>query len=78
MIINVNVDVLDELSNNQKQRLVDELYDLGFIPKQIGVTVSQNTESDFDKLVSKIIGNKHQLTIDEERIIASIAEKIIL
>lgn len=78
MIINVNVDILDELSNNQRQQLADELYDLGFIPKQIGVTVSQNPESDFDKLVSKIIGNKHQLTIDEERIIASIAERIIL
>lgn len=78
MIINANVDVLDELSNNQRQQLADELYDLGFIPKQIGVTVTPNADSDFDKLVGKIIGNKHRLTIDEERIICEIAEKIVL
>lgn len=78
MTINVNVDVLDELSNNQKQQLADELYDLGFIQKQIGVTVTPNTDTDFDKLVSKIIGNKHKLTIDEERIICEIAERIVL
>lgn len=78
MTINVNVDVLDELSNNQRQQLADELYDLGFIPKQIGATVTPNTDTDFDKLVSKIIGNKHKLTIDEERIICEIAERIVL
>jgi len=78
MIITVNVDVLDELSNNEKQELSDDLYALGFVPKQIGVASTANLDTDFDKLVSKIIGNKHKLTIDEERIICEIAGRIVL
>lgn len=78
MVINVNIDVLDELSDKQMQELADKLYDLKFVPKQLGVTVKPNADTDFDKLVSKIIGNKHKLTIDEERIICEIAERIVV
>lgn len=75
MTINVNVDLLGELADKQKQELADELYDLGFIQTEFRKT---NVITDFDKLVSKIIGNKHRLTIDEERIICDIAERIVL
>jgi len=49
MIINVNVDVLDELSNNEKQELSDDLYALGVVPKQIGVASTVNVNAEFDK-----------------------------
>lgn len=73
--INVEIDLATDLSDKEKQGLINELYGQGFMSYDIKL---DHLNSDFDKLVSKIIGNKHQLTIDEERIICEIAEKIIL
>lgn len=75
--VQIDVDIDDfmsALTDREKQELVDDLFEEGFIPKKMNVEY----DSDFDKLVSKIIGNKHQLTIDEERIICEIAERIVL
>lgn len=73
--VNVEIDLVADLSDKEKQVLINELYEQGFMPYVIKL---EHLNSDFDKLVSKIIGNKHQLTIDEERIICEIAERIVL
>lgn len=73
--VNVEIDLINDLSNKEKQGLINELYDQGFIPYDVKL---DEFDSDFDKLVSKIIGNKHKLTIDEERIICEIAGRIVL
>lgn len=73
--IDVEIDLATDLSDKENQGLINELYEQGFIPYDIRL---DHLNSDFDKLVSKIIGNKHQLTIDEERIICEIAERIVL
>lgn len=59
--INVEIDLATDLSDKEKQGLINELYKQGFMP--YGIKLG-HLNSDFDKLVSKIIGNKHQLTID--------------
>ena len=73
--LNVEIDLVSDLSDKEKQGLINELYEQGFMPYDIKL---DEFDSDFDKLVSKIIGNKHKLTIDEERIICDIAERIVL
>lgn len=73
--VDLDIDeIISDLSNKEKQELSDELFKEGFVPAKMPTWYA----SDFDKLVSKIIGNKHRLTIDEERIICDIAERIVL
>jgi len=68
-------DVLAELSNKEKQELVDELFEDGFIAKKDTRTY---LDSDFDIQVSKLIGNKHKLSSEDEATVLHIANKIIL
>jgi hypothetical protein len=66
-------DVLWEMSDIEKQELVDELFNEGFKPKKAKMP---DNDSDFDKSLIKIIGKKHFLSIEEEEFIFKIANKI--
>ena len=66
-------DVLWEMSNIEKQNLVDQLFDEGFEQKKAKMP---NSDSDFDQAIIKLIGKKHCLTIEEEEFILKIANKI--
>lgn len=71
-------DILYSLSSYEKQELADELYDDGFVPKQMGgVHPDDASESDFDREVNKLIGNAWRLTAEDEAVILKIANKII-
>jgi hypothetical protein len=79
--ISVDVDIDDVLwgmSSYEKQKLVDELYEDGYVPKQMGgVHPDDAPTGDFDKEVSKLIGNSWRLTKEDEETILRITNKLI-
>ena len=71
-------DILYSLSRYEKQELADELYDDGFVPKQMGgVHPDDVPTGEFDKEVSKLIGNSWRLTKEDEETILRITNKLI-
>ncbi len=79
--ISVDVDIDDVLwgmSSYEKQQLVDELYEDGYVPKQMGgVHPDDAPTGDFDKEVSKLIGNSWRLSKEDEETILRITNKLI-
>lgn len=79
--ISVDVDIDDilySLSNYEKQQLVDDLYDDGFVPKQMGgVHPDDVPTGEFDEQVKKLIGNSWRLTKEDEETILRITNKLI-
>jgi hypothetical protein len=76
--IDVDIDeVLWGLSSHEKQKLVDELYEDGYVPKQLGgIHPDEGYDNDFDEQVAKLIGNKWKLSNEDEQTILQIANKI--
>jgi len=79
--ISVDVDIDDVLwgmSSYEKQQLVDDLYEDGYVPKQMGGVHPDNVPSgEFDREVSKLIGNSWRLTKEDEETILRITNKLI-
>ena len=78
--IDVDIDdILWDMTSYEKQELVDELYADGYIPKQMGgVHPDDVPTGDFDREVSKLIGNSWKLSKEDEETILRITNKIIL
>ena len=79
---NIDIDIADILwgmSDWEKQDLVDDLYEDGFVPKQIQGTLADpdNSNSDFDDQVKKLVGNSWRLSKEDEETILRITNKII-
>jgi hypothetical protein len=79
--INVDVDIDDvlwNLSSHEKQELVDDLYEEGYIPKQIekkeNPLVSVG-ECFFNEALDKLKGNWNRLSNEEEQTIINIAKR---
>ena len=70
-------DILYGMMGYEKQELADELYDAGYCPKQIGEHPDDREQSDFDREVSKLIGNSWRLSKEDEETILKIASKIV-
>ena len=70
-------DILNGMMGYEKQELADELYDAGYCPKQIGEHPDDREQSDFDREVSKLIGNNWRLSKEDEETILKIANKIV-
>jgi hypothetical protein len=71
-------DILYSMSSWEKQELADNLYDDGYIPKQIPVVHRDDVSvSDFDVEVTKLIGNSWRLSKEDEQIILRITNKLI-
>ena len=70
-------DILYGMMGYEKQELADELYDAGYCPKQIGEHPDDREQSDFDREVSKLIGNSWRLSKEDEETILKIANKIV-
>lgn len=77
--IDIEIDeILWSMSSREKQELADELYDDGYVPKQMGgVHPDDAPTGEFDKEVSKLIGNAWRLTKEDEETILRITNKII-
>ena len=71
-------DILYSMSNWEKQELADNLYDDGYIPKQMDVVHRDDVPvSDFDEQVGKLIGNSWRLSKEDEQTILRITNKLI-
>ena len=77
--IDIDVDdILYSLSRWEKQELADELYDDGFVPKQMGGKHPDDVPmGDFDVQVTKLIGNSWRLTKEDEETILRITNKLV-
>jgi hypothetical protein len=80
--ISVDVDIDDVLwgmSSYEKQKLADELYEDGYVPKQIKGTLADSdyNYSDFDDQVKKLVGNSWRLSKEDEETILRITNKLI-
>ena len=79
--INVDVDIDDilwDMTNYEKQELADELYDAGFVPKQMGgVHPDDVPTGEFDNEVHKLIGNSWRLSREDEETILRITNKLV-
>lgn len=81
MSISIDVsinDIIWGMSDYDKQELVNSLYDDGFVPEQMGgVHPDDLPTGQFDREVSKLIGNSWRLSNDDEATILRITNKII-
>jgi len=67
-------DILFEMSSRQKQMVVDELYDDGYVPSQLEKKMVVGEE--FNNACRKLIDNSWRLTREEEEFIISLARRI--
>jgi hypothetical protein len=78
---NIDIDIDDiiyGLDRFEKQSLVDELYDDGYVPKQLEGTLADGEDADdWDEQVKKLKGNKWRLSKEDEETILKITNKII-
>jgi len=72
-------DIIYGLMGYEKQELADELYEAGYVPKQIQGTLADpdNKSSEFDEQVKKLIGNSWKLSKEDEETILRITNKLI-
>jgi hypothetical protein len=81
MSISIDVsinDIIWGMSDYDKQELVNSLYDDGFVPEQMGgVHPDDLPTGQFDREVSKLIGNAWRLSNEDEATILRITNKII-
>jgi hypothetical protein len=81
MSISVSIDIDDILwgmSDREKQKLIDELYEDGFIPEELESELNQPThaaEAPFVEALDKLKGKYNMLTAEEEQIIIKIANR---
>ena len=77
--IDIDVDdIIYGLDRFEKQELADELYDDGYVPKQLKGTLADDEDSDeWDEQVRKLKGNKWRLSKEDEETILRITNKII-
>jgi hypothetical protein len=69
-------DIISDLTNREKQELVDKLYEDGFTPVSY-IPAIQPSLNDFDSNVSKIVGNGWRLSQEDIDIILNISNKLI-
>lgn len=80
---NISIDVdIDEvlwgMRDSEKQQLVDELYEDGFIPKELEKKLDPPVsvgESFFNEALDKLKGKWNMLTEEEEQIIINISKR---
>jgi len=78
--VNLNVDVdlddvISSLSDRKIQRLVDELYDDGYLPTELDSYNTFITNDEFGEMVSKLNATRLTLTPEDESIIRNILAK---
>ena len=78
--INIELDeIIWNLSDSDKQEVIDELYDMGYVPSQLEKNEQEPTNV-LDELwfeaVDKIRQGRLQLTSEQEEVIMSIAKSL--
>lgn len=76
--INIEIeDILWDMSDYEKQELVDELFDEGFVAKKDIRTDEGSVVGEFDESIFKLLGNGWRLSKEDEQIILQIAKKLV-
>ena len=71
--IDIDIDeIISVMSTREKQELVDELYEDGFIPKEL----ERNFRGEFGEALEKLSGNDWRLSKEDEQRIINIANKL--
>jgi hypothetical protein len=80
--VNVDVDIDDilyDMSSDELQSLVDDLYNDGYIPKQLSGGVSEHQKNimdlEWDELIQKMSKLRLQLSNEDEETIRKILNK---
>ena len=68
-------DIMYSLSSWEKQELVDELYENGYIPKKN--SEKTNIDNEWNEQVNKLFNNKWRLSKEDEETILRITNKLI-
>lgn len=75
--INIEIeDILWDMSDYEKQELVDDLYEDGYVAKKDIRSDDDGDYNEFDSAVSKLLGNGWRLTTEDEALIIQIANKL--
>lgn len=69
-------DVISSMSSYDKQQMVDELYEDGYVAKQVKQVIDEDLD-DWDEAILKLKGNKWRLTKEDEETILRITNKLI-
>jgi hypothetical protein len=84
--ISIDVDIDDILwgmTSYEKQELVDELYEDGYVPKQVKEIADREEaiksagQFDFDGQVQKLVGNSWRLSNEDVETILRITNKLV-
>lgn len=76
--INIEIeDILWDMSDYEKQELVDELFDEGFVAKKDIRTDEGAGVGEFDESLFKLLGNGWRLSKEDEQTILQIAKKLV-
>jgi hypothetical protein len=76
--ISVDIDIDDviySLTDREKQNLVDDLYNDGYVAKKD--TLEINNDYEWNEQVNKLFNNKWRLSKEDEETILKISSKII-
>lgn len=78
--IDVDIDdILYDMSSDELQSLADDLYNDGYIPKQLSGGVSETEKNimdlEWDDLVGKMARNRLQMSKEDEQTIRNILNK---
>ena len=69
-------DIISSMGSYDKQKMVDELYDDGYVAKQVKQVIDEDLD-EWDTAILKLKGNKWRLTKEDEETILRITNKII-
>jgi hypothetical protein len=70
-------DIISDLSNRERQELVDKLYEDGYTTSYVNIPAIQPSLNDFDSNVLKLVGNGWRLSQEDIDIILNISNKLI-
>ena len=68
-------DIISSMGSYDKQMMVDELYDDGYVAKKN--TSERNSDDEWNEQVNKLFNNKWRLSKEDEETILRITNKLI-
>jgi hypothetical protein len=68
-------DILWSMSDREKQELVDDLYEDGYIAKKSDD--AKSTDDEWNEQVGKLFNNRWRLSVEDEATILAITNKLI-
>jgi hypothetical protein len=77
--INIDIDIddiINSMGSYDKQMMVDELYEDGYVAKKVQQVIDEDLD-DWDEQIKKLKGNKWKLSKEDEETILRITNKLV-